>query len=110
MIIVHVSGLSALNKKQRFSHWIKKYYPKCAIYKSTDAERLKKRVKNLPFRQYNDKLARAASDLLQAEETFRWAPGGTNGKRPPACLGDIRAVGSVPGLEDSREGGQGNPL
>lgn len=27
IIIVYVSELNTLNKKQRFSHWIKKYYP-----------------------------------------------------------------------------------
>ena len=31
-------------------------------------------------------------------------------KNPPADAGDVRAVGSVPGLERSLGGGHGNPL
>ena len=31
-------------------------------------------------------------------------------KNPPASAGDIRAVGSIPGLERSSGGGHGNPL
>ena len=31
-------------------------------------------------------------------------------KNPPANAGDVRAVGSVPGLERSLGGGHGNPL
>ena len=31
-------------------------------------------------------------------------------KNPPANTGDIREVGSVPGLERSPGGGHGNPL
>ena len=37
-------------------------------------------------------------------------PGGTSGKNPPANAGDIRDVGSIPGLGRSPGGGQGNPL
>ena len=35
---------------------------------------------------------------------------GTNGKEPPAYLGDIRDVGSIPGLGRFPGGGQGNSL
>ena len=31
-------------------------------------------------------------------------------KKPPARAGDIRDVGSIPGLGRSTEGGHGNPL
>ena len=31
-------------------------------------------------------------------------------KNPPADAGDVRAVGSIPGLERSSGGGHGNPL
>ena len=31
-------------------------------------------------------------------------------KNPPANAGDIRNVGSIPGLEDALKGGHGNPL
>ena len=36
-------------------------------------------------------------------------PGGTNGKKPPANAGDIRDMGSIPGLGRSPGGGHGNP-
>ena len=35
---------------------------------------------------------------------------GTNGKEPPAYLGDIRDVGSIPGLGRFPGGGQANSL
>ena len=35
---------------------------------------------------------------------------GTSGKAPPASAGDIRHVGSIPGLGRSPGGGHGNPL
>ena len=31
-------------------------------------------------------------------------------KNPPASAGDVRDVGSIPGLGRSSEGGHGNPL
>ena len=31
-------------------------------------------------------------------------------KNPPACAGDIRDAGSIPGLRRSPGGGNGNPL
>ena len=37
-------------------------------------------------------------------------PGGASGKEPPATAGDIRDVGSIPGLGRSLGGGNGNPL
>ena len=37
-------------------------------------------------------------------------PGGTSGKDLPANAGDLRDVGSVPGLGRSPGGGHGNPL
>ena len=37
-------------------------------------------------------------------------PGGTVVKNLPANLGDARGKGSIPGLERSPEGGNGNPL
>ena len=39
-------------------------------------------------------------------------PGGTSGKEknPPANAGDIRDMGSIPGLGRSPEGGHPNPL
>ena len=37
-------------------------------------------------------------------------PVGTSVKNPPANAGDIRDMGSIPGLERSPEGGQSNPL
>ena len=37
-------------------------------------------------------------------------PGGTSGKNPPANAGDIRDVGSIPGLGRSPGRGHGNPL
>ena len=36
--------------------------------------------------------------------------GGTNGKEQPANAGDIRDMGSIPGLERSPGGGHDNPL
>ena len=38
------------------------------------------------------------------------AVAGTSGKAPPANAGDIRHVGSIPGLGRSPGGGHGNPL
>ena len=37
-------------------------------------------------------------------------PGGASGKNPPASAGDVRDVGSIPGLRSSPGGGHGNPL
>ena len=37
-------------------------------------------------------------------------PVGTSVKNPPANAGDIRDMGSIPGLERSPEGGHSNPL
>ena len=37
-------------------------------------------------------------------------PGGAKVKNPPANAGDIRDVGSIPGLGRSLGGGHGNPL
>ena len=37
-------------------------------------------------------------------------PGGVVVKNPPANAGDIRDVGSIPGLGRSLGGGHGNPL
>ena len=41
--------------------------------------------------------------------TFWGFPGGTNGKKPPANAGDIRDMGSIPGLGRAPGGGHGNP-
>ena len=35
--------------------------------------------------------------------------GGANGKEPLANAGDLRGVGSIPGLGRSPEGGHGSP-
>ena len=37
-------------------------------------------------------------------------PGGASGKNPPANVGDIRDVGSIPRSERSPGGEHGNPL
>ena len=37
-------------------------------------------------------------------------PGALVVKNPPASVGDLRKVGSIPGLERSRGGGHGTPL
>ena len=37
-------------------------------------------------------------------------PGGLVVKNPPADVGDIRGLGSIPGLGRSPKGGHGNPL
>ena len=37
-------------------------------------------------------------------------PGGSVVKNPPASAGDLRKVGSIPGLERSRGGGHGSLL
>ena len=36
--------------------------------------------------------------------------GGFSGKETPANAGDIRDVGSIPGLGRTHKGGRGNPL
>ena len=41
---------------------------------------------------------------------FTGFPGGTSGKEPGCHAGDIRDVGSIPGLGRSPGGGNGNPL
>ena len=37
-------------------------------------------------------------------------PGGASGKEPPANAGDVRDLGSIPGLGRPPGGGHGNPL
>ena len=37
-------------------------------------------------------------------------PGGAGVKDPPANAGDVRAMGSIPGLGQSPRGGHSNPL
>ena len=49
----------------------------------------------------------------EIEQALPWAglPGGTNGKKNlPANAGDMREVGSIPGLGRSPGGGHGSPL
>ena len=41
---------------------------------------------------------------------YKAFPGGTMVKNSPANAGDTRDVGSIPGLERSSGGGNGNPL
>ena len=40
----------------------------------------------------------------------KWVPGGTSGKNLPASVGDLRDMGSIPGLGRSPGEGNGNPL
>ena len=48
--------------------------------------------------------------VIQETFTSTCFPSGASGKNPPVKAGDIRGVGSIPGLERIPEEGHGNPL